>query len=373
MNPLRKLAVVLAVTFLPLALWGAGLTWSIHQVFGTPQHLEGALNTSGIYHDIVGEILSKVQADQANKGTPNTDTIPINQPEVQAIIKQAFPPQYLQGQTNQIVDAIYGWLQGKQPALAFSVDLNSAKQQLANGVGQYAQARLSTLPACTPDQIPSGDVDPFSAACVPPGFDVAGAAAKARDTILNGNFLQNANLTADSIKTSDGKTLGQQLRVAPRTYHKATLGVYALGVLAVLLSVAIIFLSQTWRAGLRKAAIVYISVGAVTVLVSWLITFGLHKAVLALGKTTDASKALEQSILKVVEILAQDVRTYWMNYGLVLLSLGIVGLVVTLAGKKHGMALAHELAGDQNPDASTRPELPTPVESADKLANKKRP
>ncbi|HKU19124.1 MAG TPA: hypothetical protein VJP80_07735 [Candidatus Saccharimonadales bacterium] len=364
MNPLRKVALVLAATFLPLALWSAGVSWSIHGVFGTPRHLEGALQTSGLYSTVVSDVLAKAQTDQTNQGT-GTTTVPTSQPQIQAIIKQAFPPQFLQTQTNQVLDAVYAWLQGKQPALAFTIDLGSAKQQLANGVQQYAQTRLSRLPICTNNQIPTGDVDPFSAACIPKGVDVTAVATKARDDILNGGFLKDTKLTADNLKTGDGQPLSQKLHNAPTAYRRSTVAMYALLVLAVLLTAAVVLLSSTWRSGLRKVAITYMSVGAIMVVFAWTIVFGLHRAIDAIGATKSSNKELEQSILRVVELVGRDLRSYWLAYGITLLGLGIAGLVVgmVMSGRKQGTAPANESAGRANPAQPSAQKTATPSTS----------
>ncbi len=332
MNILRKLTLVLAITLLPFALFGFGLSWSLHQVFGTPTHLEGALTKSGIYRSIVGNALDQAQSKQqgepgSSTGSGGDNNVPFAQPAIRSVIEKAFPPEYLQTQTNGVLDNAYGWLQGKQANLNFAIDLTSAKTSLANGLGEYVQKQLSSLPVCAPDKIPTGDVDPFTSTCVPKGFDIAGAAAKAKDKIAGGDFLKDTQITPDTIKNDKGQTIGQQLQKAPKAYQHISLAIEALGAVALLLSVAVVFLSVTWRNGVRKLSNVYISIGAVTALLAWGISFGLSKATAALAKGSTTNKALQQSVLGVAKILAQDLQKYWLSYGIVLLVLGIGGLV----------------------------------------------
>lgn len=327
MQFLQKIAVRAAATLLVILLFSFGFGWSLHQVVGNSENVKRALDKSGIYQSVVAELLDRQQTDHPSSGT-STNNIPTDQPEVRKIIGNAFPPKFLQAQSEQVIDAAYARINGKTPTLQFTIDLSTAKIQLADGIGQYASARLASLPACAPGQMPGSDIDPLRATCLPMGLDTAAAAAKVRDDILNGDFLKDPIISANSIKTDDGKTLSQQFEGAPSAYRRAKLDLYGSGVLMLALAAVIVFLSTTWRVGVRKLAVVLITLGTISTVLGWLSSFAMqHAATKAASLHTTTDKALQQQGIAIAQSLIDNLRTWWMAYGLTLVVLGLGALL----------------------------------------------
>jgi len=326
MQFIRKTLVGLAATLLTATLFGLGFTWSLQHVFGTSHDIKAALRDSKFYDVVVGSALDEAQKKQdqpAGKGD-----IPVSQPAIRAIIKQAFPPTLLQAQTEQVLDSIYTWLHsdGTTP-LSFTIDLTSAKAQLAEGVGSYVQQRLAGLPVCTPGALPSGDVDAFTATCVPSGYNVASAAAQARDQILHGDFLKDSKISSSTFKNNNGGTIDQQLRKVPGTYHHVQQAMTGAMVLAVLLGIGIVFMSITWRRGVRRLGIVLLSVGAVNVVLAFVLSMVVHRIGQEMLKH-HTDQPLQQKAFDVAQLLANDVRQWWLLYGIGLIVLGVAGIVL---------------------------------------------
>ena len=354
MNILRKALVGLAASLLTVTLFGFGFSWSLEHVIGTPDAIKQALRDGKVYDSAVSDALSQAQKNQQSE--PGKEDIPVDNPEVQAIIKQAFPPSYLQGQTEGVLDDVYAWINGKTPSLNFTIDLTEAKQRLADGVGSYVQQHLSSLPACAPGQLPANsDIDAFNATCVPAGYNIAEAAAKARDQIAGGDFLKDTKLTASNIKTgNDGETLDQKLHKVPGIVNHVKQGVMATGLVAVLLAVAVVFLSPTWRRGLRRLAIICLSIGIITALFGWLASYGVHRAGIELSKSKDMNTPLQHRAIDVAQSLANDLRTALMTYGLILVVLGI-GTLVGVHFLSPGEPLAEVSPSDDEGPASPPP------------------
>jgi hypothetical protein len=326
MQFLRKAALASAASLLTLALFTFGLAWSAYQVVHTPGTLKGALDSSGIYSSAVPALLK----EKAKEPTPagSTEDIPTDRPEIQNVIKQAFPAEFLQGQTEGVIDSVYKWLDGTSPELAFSIELGEAKTRLALGLEQYALQRLNTLPACAPGVIPSGDIDAFNAECVPAGIDKAAIAAKAKQQVLEGEFLKDTTINSSTINKDGGKPLDEQLKAAPDAYQGVQAGVWGGGILAALLAAAVVFLSATRRGGARKVAITAITVGALSTLLAWLSNFGVHKFSQKAAESDGLNNALQPQLLKVAETLASSFMKWWLGYGIVLVVLGIAALIV---------------------------------------------
>jgi hypothetical protein len=374
---LRKTALGACVTLFAAALFWFGLLWSLHQVIGTPTPIKQALKSSGIYQSIVGNALDQAQKDQQQQGSSGSETqIPVSDPQVRKIIGDAFPPSFLQKETESVIDSFYTWVNGKTPTLQFHLDLTEAKTRLANGVQQYAQAHLNSLPPCPANNIPS-DVDPFSATCVPKGVDTAAIAAKARDQIIGGDFLKDPNFSADTIKTNNGKTLQQQVNKVPVAYKRGVQTMYGFGILAVLFGVAVVFLSAYRRGGIRKVAITAIVVGAVSAALAWAVGVVFHAASARLAaQNHTTSQPLQRQATDLVETLIRDMRNQWVIYGLVLVAAGIITLVVlklTLpkATEAPGVPLEHPEGSLPNTPAAPAEQTNVPAKSAGKSKTKK--
>ena len=112
MHILKRVLVGISASLLASILLTFGFFWSLHQVIGTPGPVKTVLRQSGLYESGVGAALDQAQKDQKNDTNENKDNIPVNQPQVRTIIEQAFPPSFLQTQTEQVIDHTYAWLNG---------------------------------------------------------------------------------------------------------------------------------------------------------------------------------------------------------------------------------------------------------------------
>lgn len=328
MQFLRKAALTAAATLLAITLFTFGLSWSVYMVFHTPNNLKQALKSSGVYSAAIPALLNDQIKKDPQHGTGDGE-LPITRPEVRKIINDALPPQFLEAQTEQVLDNTYAWLSGKTPELRFSIQLAGAKEKLASGLQQYVLQRLNTLPTCTAtDAIANGgDLDGFNATCVPAGTDKAAVAAKVRDEILQDEVLKDTTITAHTIKNGKGQTLDQQLQNAPTGFRAAKWAVWG-GVLAIAaFATAVVFLSATRRGGVRKISVMAIVVGTLSAIFGWLANYGVHKAVHTggLGMTGDAP--LKTQILSLLDSLTSNLCNWWVVYGLVLVLLGAAALV----------------------------------------------
>ena len=319
MNVFKKSLLGLCALLLTIVLFLFGLVFGLNQIFGTPDALKSTLKESGFYQSVVGDALDQAQKEQS---ADEQNQIPIDNPEVRNVIKSAASPEFLQSQVEGTLDSVYAWLQGKTPKLTFSIPLGDTKTKLADGLYQYAERRLASLPACAPGAVPNTGVDPFSAACLPQGVGAAAIADEARNKIMNGDFMKDTTITADSLRTGGGKTLEEQLQALPAAYQGVRWATFAAGFLALLLAAAVVLLSVNWRSGLKKVGIIFVVVGGLTAAFSRIAGVGL-------GKLDELAKEpLQLSGVKVGQALGNDLRDWWLCYGTVLIALGAVTLIV---------------------------------------------
>jgi hypothetical protein len=180
-------------------------------IFGTPNRIEKALVDANAYQRFIPAVIA------SNEKSAALSTIPLNDPEVQRIIKQAFPPQTLQADTQAVIDSFYNWLKGKSPQPNYAVDFSPNVSLLAKGLSNYAFNRLASLPIC---QQVAAEIDPFSARCQPKDYNYVEAQSELQTSLeKDGAILPQKRFTVHDLpKMSNGQTIVERFSYAPTIY-----------------------------------------------------------------------------------------------------------------------------------------------------------
>lgn len=319
MQLFRRSALSLVGALFITSLVAFGFTLALLQVFGRADSVKGALARSGIYDSVVSGALEQFQNSQ--QGTAASTDIPLDKPEIQNVIKDAAAPELLQAKAENAIDSWYAWLHGDTPTLTFNIEMGDVRANLANRLEQYVAQHVAALPVCAPGAVGNAVDDPFAATCRPDGVGASQIATNAKLEFLGSEFLQDSTINADNITIGEGKTLADRFENAPSLYKTIAWSVYGSGLLALVLAVGVVLLSQHWRAGVKRAAIVCIIIGAVSIIGAQLVGYGMSRA------SEYAKKPLEQSALKVGDELLGSLRNWWMGYGIVLVVVGTGALV----------------------------------------------
>lgn len=326
MNYLRKSAVIIAGIFLPPILFSFGFLLAFGHVFGTPDRLEHALEQSDIYEAAVASLVRQTGAE-GEQTVPGEGGIPSSQEAVQNAVTQALPSETLHEQTTEVLDGVYAWLQGDTTQLEFQVDLTGIQSQLATSLSEQARTQASQLPVCGPDiAVSPQDFDPFEAECLPAGTDPNAVAEKTRQEVTSSELFKDPVLDASDIKGDSGKPLQEQLKPLADV-HRAVRGfTLAGGILSAILAIAIVFLSTPVHAGLRRLGIILFSVGAVSAGLALVGALAM-KAVVDAVTRASGEDAVQSAAAKAVQLLTNDIRTWWLGFGLVLAIAGIGMLI----------------------------------------------
>lgn len=293
---MRKAALVIITPLLTASLFGIAVDFGLLRVAGQPDSVKNLISGSGIYNDIVKSAL-----DQAAK-SGGTDSALFSSPVVANAANKAFSPQFLQTSTNQAIDGIYRWLEGKTPTPDFKINLTGAKTNFAEYVGQAAEEGATRLPRCsitTLSSLSSSSLsDPLNADCLPPGITPAEVGAQARSQILNAQgFMDNPTITASDLKGSapNQTIFTDQLKQLPVSYRLAKQTPYILILLSLLLSAAVVFLYADRLKGLRHAGIIVLLVGLVLL-------------ALAAGLSTISHRAIQPAINTNSSLIQADIQ-----------------------------------------------------------------
>jgi hypothetical protein len=275
---LRKGLVHLLSLFLLVALIGGALATSAELSLTHPAKLENWLSQSNLYDHFVSNAI-----DQSQKSTGNqSGSVSLGDTVVKQAAESAFSTQLLQKDVNTFLDSNYAWLQGKTSTPNFTIDLSGAKQNFANAVGQYVTTYSANLPVCSSAQLAKDqNIDPLAAVCLPQGVNAQAAGAQVTQQLTSSSgFLSNPVITASSInpnQNSHSQPYYQRVSQLPKIYRLATKLPLALGGLAVLITLAIVFIAPRKRKGVRRVAAVLVVSGIVLVVIKFAADYAVKK------------------------------------------------------------------------------------------------
>jgi hypothetical protein len=367
MNILRKLAVSLCAALLSLSLFSAAWSQVAVSTIHNKDTVKGWFQKSGFYDEIADVVLEKIKDDQTSTQDKATEQIPVNDPQIQSVVKSILTPAFLQKNVETLLDSSYGWLNGTAPKLDFSIDLTSAKQQLAASLGEFVKNRVDGLSVCAGGEA-SSDFDGFNATCRPSGVTGASIGAKISNDILTGDFLKNPVLTPNDIKVDDGK--GNKIALSDSKEGDAVRKTYRLGgyapllifVFAVLMALGVIFISRERLVGLRRVGYTLAITGA-GLLVTYLVIHVLANALnTKLSETATMTAAQRNLLTNVIRVISGDVNRVLGYYagGYLIGGIGMI-VVSSIVRKKRG---PQKQITDEQPLGN--PELPKPVDNGNK-------
>jgi hypothetical protein len=234
------------VLFIGIPLLGAII------YFGRADYLESTLKSAHAYDSFVPAVTeSLASVDKSGQGIPFTDA------GVRQIISNGLPPQVLEDSTDRVIDGVYGWLEGKTVEPEFKVDLTKNRDFIAENISLYAFNRLTKQPLCATNP---GQVNPFTAKCLPSNFSLAQERASFGQAIDN-IFPKTVFTAADLPKLSNGKSIASTYPHAPTYYRWLKLSPIFLALTVGMLSLAIVKLCRTTRLGYRLLGSVTLSTG----------------------------------------------------------------------------------------------------------------
>ena len=319
MRFVKAFSVGLLAFLLSLFLSGLIATTIFNAILAKPGNLKSWLEESKIYDAGINEVLNKA------KTAPDSSTL--SQPEVQKVIKQTFTPEVARSTVEQVIDGTYHWLEGRVNKPDFQVDLTSLKISLAENAGNAAVERFNSLPVCTKAQARqiSSDLDPFAIPCRPPGVTAANAKQTVMDQILhNQELLKDPVLTADTIKTGDhNQPFYQQAPQLPQAYQWLRKAPWIFGLASLLSIGGIVWLSTSYRHGLRRVAISLIvsgaSLGVAAIVLTWLANKSIsNKNVLR----SDVSADLQSAVIALGKLVAGSINHVLLGFGIGFVALG---------------------------------------------------
>lgn len=313
MQFLRKFLLVLITPLFSLLLFATAFNMGLLRTVNQPANVKKIIADSGVYDTAVNGLLE--QAKQiSDKGD---GSVSLNNPIIHSAANTTFTPQFLQTNTETVLDSVYAWLNGKTPQPDFKIDLTDPKNQFAAAVAKSVETRAASLPACTATNTPS-DFDGLTAKCLPAGLTPAAAGNEVQANIVGGKgFLDHPVINANSVKSSNSKRsiFTDQLKDVPKQYQRVKKVPLVLSILTLLVAVAIVFLSSSRRKGLRHVGVSLLVIGGFMLAFAWALNWGVSKK--AVPKITLNNAVVQKDIRNLVTDVSQKIdQNYWFFGGL---------------------------------------------------------
>jgi hypothetical protein len=230
----RLVALLLAlgvVILCPVAVWSSA---SVSTMLD-PETYKKGLASQNIYSEFVPAVLSDVAHDRA---TADSDAVvrqlaaiavALDPDELRAVSNVLIPPEWLQRQTEQGIDALFAWLNGDSDTLSQNLDLSEVRNRLSGAEGRSVATQIieDAIP-CTPEQIaqlPASDQEVMPV-CNPPAEFVAPLTARLGDFFAE----ISRGLERDQIPLAEllETPRGSGLRLEVEIIHRAVALLYLL-------------------------------------------------------------------------------------------------------------------------------------------------
>lgn len=308
------------------------------------------LQTSGIYGSLVPGLSAALQSNSSQQESQIFNNTAVGQ-----AFSHTFEPQYVQTQTETVLDNAYDWLEGKRPALTFSVPIDERRTTFTNELTKAIEPAIAELPICTsPMQVDITEGDCRPADRSPADFAKLIAEQGVNESKFLAEPLTNETITQPRSEAGDQET--SPLQHLPAYYQWSQWLLGALPVLA-LLCLGVIFglsnnrLSSSAHLGRR-------------VFFSSFVTFALALFILWLGSTNTLAgsngrdAALTTIFMPVIQKLLLLLGTQLVLISGVVTALGLTAwIALTIIGRKHRQ---EQLPAAQPQQTPQQPNVPTP-------------
>lgn len=247
MNALKKfLLIVFSFIFRSSLFFGLTILATV-LVFTDSDNIKKAIDDTGSYDKFASSV---IESAKKSYSTDNSDSLPINEPDIQEGLKKALNSDSLKQSSSVVIGGIYDWLENKTEDIDFKLDFTNNKKIFAESSADYAVKRLTSLPAC--DTSPR-NLSLFGIECYPGGIELASFRQQVVNLIMEDKTaLKNNIITADDLPKIEGQKITTKYNKFPDYYSIFKIAPYVLIGLSLICALFIIFWSRTKRIGIKS-------------------------------------------------------------------------------------------------------------------------
>jgi hypothetical protein len=309
-------------------------------IFGNRQVAKDVLIESDVYNQFIVSVIEDNRQATENK----TSILPLDDPEITNLAIESFPPLDLKAKTDIFIDEAYDWLDGKKDNLSFTISFDEEVEIFIDRVSTYAANRLTTLPACTDENIASVTV--FELTCRPENVPLQFVKDRVEEDLRATEFFQNMSITEQNLpKTENGDLLHEQLSFVPTINQLAKRGVWLFGIMFFAAALFFVYVRRPHRKGFKLLGRDLLSNGAtfivMTVLFGFIIPSFTNAFSVQGSSTVKLLNSISDEYVKRFDIVIINVALQIVAVAIVILALEKISRpasVYSSASKKSGVA-----------------------------------
>ena len=257
---LKKTGLFLLAQVFGFSILSLAIVFSFNSVFSKPTNIKHALKESKVYDSIAekikNETLSQISKDSSTK---------VNEKIIKDALNKVITPTLMQQNGDKVIDGTYKWLDGTTETPEFNIDIAGIQKQVTDSISDSAVKHVTTLPACTPEQLKNLQLstistdDPFSLQCNFPGLNVEELKTKYNTELNSGDkgdgIASQKEFSSKDIKNEQGQSIFSESKDITKVYKVVQILPIIFGVLAILSGIGLFFWSDTRAKGVRKISI----------------------------------------------------------------------------------------------------------------------
>lgn len=335
MNLLKKFGRGVSSGFLKLSLFLFAVSFALVSVLGTPDKLKQSLSGSEVYSVAVQEGIDAAAEAQEEQGG-QADALSLSSPEIRESATAAFTPDKIEEWTGQVIDGMYGWLDGDTAQPEFSIDTTEQRQAFAQNVADRVEQRVEGLRPCTRQealQLSRQEIDLFNLPCRPP-IDLAGEKQRLINEIQSNNeFLGDSLITPTDLTANSAQPNPFANSPLPDVFQSVRRLPMITGIIGIICIAGLLWLSEDKRRAIRKIGITFLGSGLVLIISAVLFNYVFNQAGQPGGTFSRlplvSEGGIQAPLLDVVKSLVDVFNEKIIFVSIIYLIIG-VGILVTL-------------------------------------------
>lgn len=160
------------------------------------QTVKTELAKSGIYEELRDTILLDKLTTNAAERYPGSSTI-VDAPLLRSVLSEALPADEVKKRVEPAVDALYRWLDSKEPEISFSIDLSDRTEVFYRALEVQLGKKVAALPSCGDYRYPPEDAVLVDG-CLPVYVTAEEATAAAMATVKSSELPIGNTLTPET-------------------------------------------------------------------------------------------------------------------------------------------------------------------------------
>lgn len=335
-NSIKWIFVALLIIPTLLLIIGGGVVSGGSQVLTNPDNIKTWLDEGEVYQNIptvvADEIISRAKAQSDNEDLKSITEGILNEQEANELSKNIFTPEWIQTESEKVIDSSYRFLNGETETITFTINLTEVNKNTKKELTTIFIQRAENLPTCSSDtELSSDQINLLQADCLPSSI----SSQEIRSQILNGidsiPFFQENQISSEDLNIEINQK--ENIQKGFKALKNSTL----LILFAVLIfSFAIFLITPKLKNKLKTIGYLWGSGGLLLVAISLLAKTSFSSFVfnIIFNQIPSETRQVMDLIRSPVELAYDDILNSITATGLYIIAFGVIIVILSFITKK---------------------------------------